>query len=100
MTSLVYHFTHNPWARACDVSTILATALTGLGAADVNLVLHGMNFYLIAAHAVLAFIVMISYNPKFHFINVDGDGVIKLPWHIIMHLLTMTTLTLIAFGLS
>ena len=99
MTSLAYHSTHLPWVRACDVSTILATALTGLASADASLLLHGINYKLITAHVALAFIIIISYNPRFHFRNSDGDGVISLQWHFIMHFLTTTCLTLIAFGL-
>ena len=99
VTSLVYHATHKPWARACDILTILVTAVAGLGAAHVSIMRDGANFHLVAAHVAFVCIVVISYNPAFHFVNANGDGIISLPWHIVMHLLTATTLTLIAIGL-
>ena len=98
-TSLWYHATHHPWARACDVSTILVTAVLGLGAANVSLVQDGANAYLVAAHGTLVIIMMISYSSAFHFVNAKGDGIIVLPWHMVMHLLTTATITFIAIGL-
>ena len=101
-TSLWYHSTHAPRARACDVSTILATAAIGLGTADASLVASGIDaagVYFLAAHGILAFVIVVSYHSAFHFVNVKGDGVIRLPWHVAMHLLTAATLLLIALGI-
>ena len=98
-TSLVYHATHIPLARACDVFIILVTTLTAFIITNISLIMNKMNVYFVISNIALISICIISYNSKFHFINANNDGIIKIQYHIIMHILAAFAMTLIPLGL-
>ena len=94
LTTIVYHATHNTWVRALDVSTLWIIGFTGLAQCINGIVMKGVNIYFVIVLIIIVIVNIINIIPACH----EKPGLIKLHWHVTIHLLASVSLSLLTLG--
>jgi hypothetical protein len=101
ITSVWYHFSHLPAVRAADVLVLWVTGITGFVLGMHGIWQHGVMLGFVAGLLGIAMLCSIFTCSYFY---EDGDrhgkAVIKLPWHMFIHLIGAASLLCLASAFS
>ena len=97
-TSIIYHFTHNPMVRACDVSCLWIVGFSSLIYCFFNIKIKDINRYIILSLICIIILNYIHYAPHTHASQTLGG--LFLEWHIGIHIIAVLALVFLVFGLK
>lgn len=102
LTSLAYHWNHNPWLRALDTCAVVGTSVSGLLRCVHAIATTGFSGWFAACLAGAALLNAINAMEFSRERRADGSATktIALRWHVAVHMVTATTLVLLAMGLE